>query len=73
MIETYVRIFGSKPKKNVTSPLEKGYHPEFEKRIVRRELRSLYDNIRLSDPSADSGCNINEEILFVVILCFRWT
>ena len=30
MIETYVRIFGSKPKKNVTSPLEKGDHPELD-------------------------------------------
>ena len=30
MIETYVRFFGSKPKENVMSPLEKGDHPELD-------------------------------------------
>ncbi len=27
---TYERIFGSKPKQNITSPLEKGDHPELD-------------------------------------------
>ena len=39
----------------------KGYRPNFEKKIVRRELRALYDNIGVSDPSDDSGCNLNVE------------
>ena len=39
----------------------KGYRPNFEKKIVRRELRSLYDNIGVNDPSDDSGCNLDVE------------
>ena len=27
---SYERMFGSKPKQNVTSPLEKGDHPELD-------------------------------------------
>ena len=30
LLGTYERIFGSKPKQNVTSPLEKGDHPELD-------------------------------------------
>ena len=30
MIETYVRLFGTKPKTTYTSPLEKGDHPELD-------------------------------------------
>ena len=30
MIETYVRLFGSKPKEVYTSPLDKGDHPELD-------------------------------------------
>ena len=30
MISTYEKLFGSKPKQNVTSPLEKGDHPEID-------------------------------------------
>ena len=37
----------------------KGFRPNFEKKIVRRELRSLYDNIGVNEPSDDSGCNLN--------------
>ncbi len=39
----------------------KGYRPNFEKKIVRRELRSLYDNIGVNDASDDAGCNLNVE------------
>ena len=28
MVETYVRLFGEKPKEHYSSPLEKGDHPE---------------------------------------------
>ena len=35
----------------------KRYRPDFENKLVRRELRALYDNIGLSDPTDDSGCN----------------
>ena len=41
----------------------KGYRPDFENKLVRRELRALYDNIGLSDPTDDSGCNLNIEDL----------
>ena len=37
----------------------KGYRPNFEKRLVRRELRALYDNIGVSNASDDTGCNLN--------------
>ena len=39
----------------------KGYRPNFEwgKELVRRELRSLYDNIGVNDASDDVGCNLN--------------
>ena len=37
----------------------KGPIPDFENKLVRRELRALYDNIGLSDPTDDSGCNLN--------------
>ena len=30
LLGTYERIFGSKPKQSVTSPLEKGDHPELD-------------------------------------------
>ena len=39
----------------------KGYRPDFENKIIRRELRSLYDNIGVNDASDDTGCNINVE------------
>ena len=39
----------------------KGYRPNFEKKLVRRELRSLYDNIGVNDASDDTGCNLNVE------------
>ena len=37
----------------------KGYRPDFEKRIVRRELRALYDNIGVNSAADDTGCNLN--------------
>ena len=37
----------------------KGYRPNFEKRIVRRELRALYDNIGVNSAADDTGCNLN--------------
>lgn len=39
----------------------KGFRPHFEKKLVRRELRSLYDNIGVNDASDDTGCNLNVE------------
>jgi hypothetical protein len=30
MIEGYITMFGRKPKQNVTSPLERGDHPELD-------------------------------------------
>ena len=39
----------------------KGYRPYFEKKIVRRELRALYDNNGVIDPSYESGCNLDAE------------
>ena len=30
MVETYVRLFGEKPKELYSSPLEKGDHPELD-------------------------------------------
>ena len=39
----------------------KGYRPDFENKIIRRELSSLYDNIGVNDASDDTGCNINVE------------
>ena len=35
--------------------------PNFENKIVRRELRALYDNIGVNSASDDSGCNLNDE------------
>ena len=37
----------------------KGYRPNYEKRLVRRELRALYDNIGVNSAADDSGCNLN--------------
>ena len=37
----------------------KGYRPNFQKKIVRREVRALYDNIGINSPADDAGCDIN--------------
>ena len=39
----------------------KGFRPNFENKIVRRELRALYDNIGVNSASDDSGCNLNDD------------
>lgn len=39
----------------------KGFRPDFKNKIIRRELRALYDNIGVNNASDDSGCNLNEE------------
>ena len=36
-----------------------GFRPDFSKKLVRRELRALYDNIGVSSAGDDSGCNLD--------------
>jgi hypothetical protein len=46
VVDTYKRLFGSSPMHNVTSPLEKGDHPEIDiSELIRRNL----DHIELLD------------------------
>ena len=37
----------------------KGYRPNYEKRLVRRQLRALYDNVGVNSAADDYGCNLN--------------
>ena len=37
----------------------KGYRPDFKNKLVRRELRALYDNIGVNTPGDDVGCGID--------------
>ena len=37
----------------------KGFRPNFQKKLVRRELRALYDNIGINTPGDDTGCDID--------------
>ena len=53
----------------------KGFRPNFENKIVRRELRALYDNIGVNSASDDSGCNLNDEDFIggYTLFCFDLT
>ena len=53
----------------------KGYRPNFEKRLIRRELRALYDNIGVNSAGDDSGCNLNVEDFIggFTLFCFDLT
>ena len=53
----------------------KGFRPNFENKIVRRELRALYDNIGVNSASDDSGCNLNDEDFIggYTLFCFYLT
>ena len=53
----------------------KGFRPHFENKIVRRELRALYDNIGVNSASDDSGCNLNDEDFIggYTLFCFDLT
>ena len=53
----------------------KGYRPNFEKRIVRRELRALYDNIGINSPGDNVGCEINVDDFVggYTLFCFDLT
>ena len=53
----------------------KVFRPNFENKIVRRELRALYDNIGVNSASDDSGCNLNDEDFIgrYTLFCFDLT
>lgn len=53
----------------------KGYRPNFENRLVRRELRALYDNLGVNSPGDDSGCNLNVDdfVGCYALYCFDLT
>ena len=48
-------------RKNGVQIPSRGYQPNFEKKLVRREVRALYDNIGVNTPADDTGCGINVE------------
>ena len=50
----------------------KGYRPNFENKLVRRELRALYDNIGINAPGDDSGCNLDVEDFVGGYALFTW-
>lgn len=39
----------------------KGFRPNFKNKIIKRELRALYDNIGVNSASDDNGCNLNSD------------
>ena len=46
-------------RKNGVQIPSRAYQPNFEKKLVRREVRALYDNIGVNTPGDDIGCGIN--------------
>ncbi len=57
LINTHIRIFGTKPRQLVTSPLEKGDHPESDmsKELGEDGIRDYQSIIMLSNGPSPSG------------------